>query len=196
MEITVYEAAWLLQRIANDHAEGRFQHVPLVAAGRVAQVALQEPFRHDFQPARQHGMVERWQPAVIHPGLHAQQRIHRVAVERIRGVFVQCRQIQLRTQVFDQQETLLQVVCIHGRHVQADCGQLRANRQPRPRIFLCRRRVHHDPAAPLVLHAPVTAKAGIRRGRCQRQRGIAEDAAGPGEAGDGAVLNAVHEVDR
>ena len=53
-------------------------------------------------------------------------------------------QVGVRAEVFQQQETGIDVLRQHPRHAYAAGFEQAAHLQPRPHVFLVRRRIHHD----------------------------------------------------
>ena len=85
-------------------------------------------------------------------------------------------QVHSRTQVAQQQEALLEIVCEHFGRVEARVRKQAGDRDKRPAIFVWRRRVHRDKRARLLegfeqlgivskRHAKITAEARILRRR-------------------------------
>ena len=177
--VAVHEHLRLRLRAGNQRAEGGFNDVPLFALGRETQVPLEEPFRHQLHLGDQARFVVFGQAAGVGVLLHGQQRVHGVAVEAVDIGAVELGQQGAVAQVFHQHETTLRVGGLDVGHVQAGARQALGNLQPRPDVFLVRRRIHHDPRPPRRLRAPVAAETRVIRRPHQQRLRIRQRLAGP-----------------
>ena len=96
------------------------------------------------------------------------QRIHRIAEQRVGIVRVKTVQIGGGAQIAQQQETTVDFLCDDLRHVQTRGAHQRGYLHERPAIFLRRRRVHGNPGLAVRGDSKITAKTCIRG--CRRQR--------------------------
>ena len=150
-------------------AEGCFDDVPVVAAQRAAEMAFEEPRRHQLEFLADERFVERRQAVRGDLRLHLQQRVERVSVQRIDV----CRRIVARLQfgqvgaiaeILHQDEPLLVVDREHVRRVQTDALQALADVDPRLDVLEVGRRVHDDLRVRVGLHSPVAAEARVGGG--------------------------------
>ena len=147
-------------------------------------MATDIPFRKQLQFAPQQGIVVGRQYIRPRGELPFDQRIDGVAKEVVRIVGIECAQIGGRTQVGQQQEAALDILCENTGGIDARFQHQRGDMHERAAILLWRRRIHQDQrCSPRGKHmrcakrdAEITAKACVRRrGRqreCLRMQGL------------------------
>ena len=169
--VAVHRHGRLRQRAVDQCAADLLPASRLGSAPGNAEFALHAPLGKQRQLACQQRFVVGRQGHCRHLQLPLQQRGDGVAHQPVglrRAGRLQRAEVQLGTQVAEQQEALLRIVFQHLRPVQPGIADELRHLHERAHVFLRRRCVHDDAAALCRFDAQVAPEAGI--GRCRRQR--------------------------
>jgi hypothetical protein len=95
------------------------------------------------------------------------ERREGVAIQAIRAVGVECRQVHLLAEVGEQQKTLRQILFQDLRHIEPETVQPAGHRNVALQVFPPRRGIHDDMRGAPGNHPEIAAEARVRRGRPQ-----------------------------
>ncbi len=164
----MHETGRLRQGALRQRLEQPIHHAALGRRDLQAEMAAQEPLRHEFHFAHQQGVViARQSPrrGVVRR-LHGAKRAESIRVEPIRRlVGVEGIEVLPVAQIREQQQAALQILCQHHRRVQAHSEQYPRHVQERSETLLPGRRVHHDVGVLSAGDAKIAAKTRIDGGR-------------------------------
>ena len=164
----MHEHHWLSEGLARQELESAIDQRTVRFAGRLLQMAIEEPRRHQRQfPLQRLGVIRLEQPRrLCASDLDAAQSLRRITVQGVRvRAGPQLRQIRGRAEVFQQHQPAGTVGRLDVRHVYAASLEERRDLQERAHVLLVGRRIHHD--AGLAVRTPaaeVTPEAGVGGG--------------------------------
>jgi hypothetical protein len=160
----MHERGGLRQGALRQRFEQPIQHVALGRRDLQPEVAAQEPLRHEFHFAHQQGAAITRQIARhgVVGRLHGAKRAESIRVQPIRRlVGAKLIEVLPPTQVRQQQQAALRILCQHHRRVQAHPEQYLRHVQERSETLLLGRRVHHDVGVLTAGDAKIAAETRI-----------------------------------
>ena len=137
------------------------EHSPLRPGGPAAEMRREKPLREQLELRGQPRLIVGRHRVRRHAGLDPDQRGQRIPVQTGCARGVEPVEIRDRTEVFEQQETPLQVRGVDLRHVQPGRPHEIRDVHEGLRVFLVRGGVHHHERFAVRTKAEVAAKARI-----------------------------------
>ena len=134
-----------LRKIAfENEGEDLRQRVVLRRVERDRTMAPYVPFGEEREFAREQCFIVRRQHAGFARQLPAQQRVYRIAKQRVCGLAVERLQITRGAQIGQQQKAALEIRGDHARHVEAGLLHQARDTHKGPAILMRGRRIHRD----------------------------------------------------
>ncbi len=164
MVVTVHPYARLGKGRAHQRRENLIQGGGLRTTQLQAQMPAEIPLPEQLQLAPQQNRVVLGQKSGIgeNSGLQDNQRSQGIAVQALDRGFVELSQIQLLTEIGEQQVASCQILLQHLRDIEPEMMQAACDLDERPRVFLVGWRIHHDVGGAIAADTEITAETRIR----------------------------------
>ena len=174
MIIAMHPDPGLLQGIIRQPGKRLIEHHLLIGIQRQAQQAPEEPLAKQLHfPVQQRRVIGRQQRrARIAASLQARQSLQGIAIEQLHGPGIKRAQVLARTQVAQQQQTLIEIPRQHLGRVQTQATQRGGDGDKWPAILLIRWRIHDDTGLAVVPDPEITTETGVtgRRSEAGQRR--------------------------